>query len=76
MSTTQKNVKGAAKDRHENIGLGNIGFEALNYIVNHPDFVNVPKILETPYVPLTEDLTTRDLPPYKEEIKMFKNQKI
>jgi deoxyribonuclease-4 len=70
-----KNVKGAAKDRHENIGLGNIGFEALNHIVNHPDFVNVPKILETPYIPLTEDLTTRDLPPYKEEIKMFKNQK-
>ena len=28
-----KNVRGAAKDRHENIGFGEIGFEALKYIV-------------------------------------------
>ena len=43
-----KNVPGAAKDRHENIGFGKIGFDALNYIVHHPDFEDVPKILETP----------------------------
>ena len=32
-----KNVPGAAKDRHENIGFGHIGFEAINYIVHHAD---------------------------------------
>lgn len=45
-----KNSCGAKKDRHENIGFGHIGFDALNYIVHHPAFVDVPKILETPYV--------------------------
>ena len=39
-----KNPRGARKDRHENIGFGEIGFEALNYIVHHPDFMHVPKI--------------------------------
>ena len=29
-----KNVPGAAKDRHANIGFGEIGFDALNYIVH------------------------------------------
>ena len=46
-----KNVRGAAKDRHANIGFGELGFDAINYIVHHPDFINVPKILETPYIP-------------------------
>src|SRR5690606_17556928 len=32
-----KNVRGAGKDRHENIGFGEIGFEALNGIVHHRD---------------------------------------
>ena len=27
-----KNLPGAAKDRHENLGFGQIGFDALNYI--------------------------------------------
>ena len=49
-----KNVPGAAKDRHENIGFGHIGFEAINYIVHHADFRDVPKILETPYIPSVE----------------------
>lgn len=40
-----KNVPGAAKDRHENIGFGHIGFEAINYIVHHADFRDVPKYL-------------------------------
>jgi deoxyribonuclease-4 len=69
-----KNTLGASKDRHENIGFGYIGFEALNYIVNHKDFLTVPKILETPYVTETEDSKERLYPPYKEEINMFKNQ--
>jgi deoxyribonuclease-4 len=69
-----KNQLGAAKDRHENIGQGYIGFEALNYIVNHPLFVDVPKILETPYVAETDDSKDKIFPPYKEEIKMFRAQ--
>lgn len=69
-----KNVQGAAKDRHENVGFGYIGFEALNKIVNHPDFINVPKILETPYVTETDDSKDKVFPPYKEEIEMFKNR--
>lgn len=69
-----KNEKSASKDRHENIGFGYIGFDALNYIVNHPDFEDVPKILETPYVSKTPDSKERVYPPYKEEIEMFRNQ--
>lgn len=59
-----KNVPGAAKDRHENIGFGKIGFDALNYIVHHPDFEDVPKILETPYIPSTVN-PKRSYAPYK-----------
>lgn len=59
-----KNEKGAHKDRHENIGYGTIGFNTLNAYVHHPLLVNVPKILETPYI--------NDKPPYKEEIKMLR----
>jgi deoxyribonuclease-4 len=70
-----KNVQGAKKDRHENIGFGFIGFESLNYIVNHPDFKDIPKILETPYVSETQESKDRTYPPYKEEIIMFRNEK-
>lgn len=69
-----KNPKGAAKDRHENIGFGYIGYDALNYIVNHPDFAHVPKILETPYVTKDEDSKEKIHPPYKFEIEMFQTQ--
>lgn len=69
-----KNECGAAKDRHENIGFGKIGFEALNYIVNHKDFMDIPKILETPYI-LKEEGSKISYPPYKYEINMFKEQK-
>ena len=66
-----KNPAGAAKDRHANIGFGQIGFEALNYIVHHPDFEDVPKILETPYVPsLTQP--KKSFAPYKYEIEMLR----
>jgi deoxyribonuclease-4 len=44
-----KNVRGAGKDRHENIGFGEIGFDALSYIVII-QVLQVPKILETPFV--------------------------
>ena len=65
-----KNPAGAAKDRHANIGFGQIGFEALNYIVHHPDFEDVPKILETPYVP-SPTQPKKSFAPYKYEIEMF-----
>ncbi len=63
-----KNACGASKDRHENIGKGGIGFEALHRIVHHPDFLQIPKILETPYIPDPDDAKKKN-PPYREEIK-------
>ncbi|HCY9428948.1 TPA: deoxyribonuclease IV [Staphylococcus aureus] len=66
-----KNDRGAQKDRHENIGFGYIGFYALNYIVHHDSFKDIPKILETPYV--GEDKKNKK-PPYKLEIEMLKQQ--
>ncbi len=66
-----KNVPGAAKDRHANIGFGNIGFEALNYIVHHKDFQNVPKILETPFIP-SPTKEKKSYAPYKFEIEMLR----
>ncbi|WP_204190494.1 deoxyribonuclease IV [Mammaliicoccus sciuri] len=65
-----KNPQGARKDRHENIGFGSIGYDALNYIVHHDAFKDVPKILETPYV---GDDKKNKKPPYKYEIEMIKN---
>lgn len=62
-----KNVRGAQKDRHANIGQGEIGFDALYHIVHHPDFMDIPKILETPYIPDAEN-PKKSYPPYKEEI--------
>ena len=66
-----KNVPGAAKDRHENIGFGHIGFDALNYIVHYPDFENIPKILETPYIPSPSN-PKKSYAPYKYEIAMLR----
>lgn len=66
-----KNVPGAGKDRHENFGFGQIGFEALMYIMNHPDFVHVPKILESPYVK-DPDNVKKSYEPYKYEIAMIR----
>ena len=66
-----KNARGAGKDRHANIGEGTIGAEPLRYIVHHPDFMHLPKILETPYIPSPED-PGKTMPPYKEEIAMLR----
>lgn len=66
-----KNITGARKDRHENIGFGHIGFKALNYIVHHPELEDVPKILETPYV--GEDKKDKK-PPYQFEIAMLRQK--
>lgn len=68
-----KNVCGAQKDRHANLGFGEIGFHALSYIVHHPDFRQIPKILETPYVAsLTKEKAS--YAPYKYEIEMLRNR--
>ncbi len=67
-----KNPKGAGKDRHENLGFGEIGFEALNAIVHHEDFKTVPKILETPYVKDKDG--KKSYPPYRYEIEMLRKQ--
>jgi deoxyribonuclease IV len=66
-----KNEAGMRKDRHENIGFGHIGFDALSYIVHHPQLTHVPKILETPFV--GEDKNSKKAP-YKYEIEMLKSK--
>lgn len=66
-----KNPAGAAKDRHENIGFGQIGFDALHAIVHHPDFEEVPKILETPYIPSALN-PKKSYAPYRYEIEMLR----
>lgn len=63
-----KNERSAHKDRHENIGLGHIGFEALLKVIYNNRLDNIPKILETPYV-------DKIYPPYKYEIEMIRNKK-
>lgn len=64
-----KNPQGAHKDRHANIGFGEIGFDALNYVLRHEQLVNVPKILETPYVGADKK---HNFAPYAYEIAMLK----
>ncbi|MCM0647638.1 deoxyribonuclease IV [Clostridium swellfunianum] len=66
-----KNPMGAKKDRHENIGMGSIGFDALCYVANHEALKDIPKILETPYV-LSEAGDKKA--PYKYEIEMLRNK--
>lgn len=66
-----KNERGAGKDRHENIGFGHIGFDALASIVHLKEFAEIPKILETPYV--GEDKLTKKAP-YEVEIDMLSKQ--
>ena len=61
-----KNVKGAHKDRHANLGHGEIGFDILNGVAHNERIKDVPKILETPFI--------NQKAPYKEEITMLKNQ--
>ena len=68
-----KNERGACKDRHANIGDGYIGIDALRYIVHHPDFLHLPKILETPYIPSLTD-SDKKVAPYKEEIALLRNR--
>lgn len=70
-----KNIFSSHKDRHENIGYGNIGFDILIKIIYNERIKNIPKILETPYVGKTNDDKERIYPPYKYEIEMIRNKK-
>lgn len=57
-----KNPFGSHKDRHEKIGEGTIGIEAMEHIINHPRLRNLPFYLETP----------NELPGYADEIALLK----
>ena len=59
-----KNACGSHKDRHEKIGEGNIGIDAMARIINNKYLRNLPFILETPH---------DDLSGYAEEIKLLRN---
>lgn len=61
-----KNIRGAKKDRHENIGYGTIGFDNLLKVFYHEKLDCIPKILETPYI--------FEKAPYKEEIEMIRKK--
>lgn len=67
-----KNPIGAKKDRHENIGAGYIGFDALCYVAHHELLKDIPKILETPYI---EHEKGDKVAPYKHEIEILKQKK-
>ncbi len=60
-----KNVRGARKDRHANVGHGEIGFDSLHRVFADPRLESVVKILETPYVD--------DHAPYGLEIEMLRS---
>ena len=59
-----KNICGAKKDRHENIGKGYIGLDNLIKVIYNKRLDDIPKILETPYI--------NDVAPYKEEIELIR----
>lgn len=58
-----KNLFASHKDRHEKIGVGSIGLEAFERIINHPKLKDLPFFLETP-----QD----DLAGYAKEIEILK----
>ncbi len=57
-----KHELGSNKDRHELIGNGTLGLEAVINIINHPKLAHLPFILETP----------NDTDGYVREIKLLK----
>ena len=58
-----KNPMGAHKDRHEKIGEGHIGIDAIARIVTHPKLTSLPFYLETP----------NELDGYAKEIAMLRS---
>ncbi|NLC47758.1 MAG: deoxyribonuclease IV [Tenericutes bacterium] len=66
------NEVGSRKDRHANIGYGNIGFDNIINIVYNKRLQGIPFILETPYV----NRNQKDAyAPYKYEIENIRNKK-
>lgn len=57
------NPLGSHKDRHQKIGQGFIGLDAIQRIINHPLLRNLPFYLETP----------NDIDGYTKEIALLKN---
>lgn len=57
------NCLGSHKDRHEKIGKGYIGLDAIKEIINHPSLKHLPFFLETP----------NELDGYKDEISLLKS---
>lgn len=43
-----KDEFGSLRDRHENIGIGKVGLDTFKLLLNHPQFKNLPFIIETP----------------------------
>lgn len=66
-----KNVINSHKDRHENLGLGSIGFDNLINVIYNERISNLPKILETPYITKEDIAKEKIYPPYKFEIEMI-----
>lgn len=62
-----KNDRGSHSDRHANIGEGKIGLDNLLSVAYNKRLVHIPKILETPYID--------GKPPYKDEIKLIRDNK-
>ena len=49
--------------------LEKTGFDALKYVVHHPQLMHIPKILETPFI--GSDAKNKKAP-YKQEIAMLR----
>ena len=69
-----KNNQGSHKDRHENFGFGELGFDNLINIIYNERLKDIPKILETPYVSIDDESKEKIYPPYKYEIEMIRNK--
>ena len=69
-----KNPLNSHKDRHENIGIGTIGFDNLLNVIYNKRLENIPFILETPYVCKEDSEKEKIYPPYKFEIKMIRTK--
>lgn len=70
-----KNELSSHKDRHANLGFGTIGFDNMINVIYNERLIDVPKILETPYVGKNSEDKNRDYPPYLFEIEMIRNKK-
>lgn len=62
-----KNPRGSHKDRHEVIGGGEIGLDALVAVTQHPKLCTLPFFLETPHDKVAE---------YGDEIELIRNARM